>query len=415
MKRTQIALLLIGSIVFSQELIDGIAAIIGNQIILKSDVEQFARMSAIQLQIDPSRDRNAYSQLVQSSLNALIDENIMLEQARIETIEVKDRDVEATLDQRINEIIEQVGSRERAEEILGGSISKVKRDYRESIRNRMIVEKLKNEKFNTVSISRREVDTFFQTYKDSIPEIPPSLSFSHILFSVKPGVQEQESTRLKADSILKLIRLGNNFEELARRFSDDPGSAALGGDLGYLSRGDFIKSFEEAAFSLKRDEISDIVLTEFGYHIIQLIDRQGEKINVRHILLTPGVSDDNIETTRKTAQRVLDDILNEKITFDSAAVLFSDDKDVKINRGTINRISTNQIKNQEFIGVLDTLSIGYVSSVFQTNLGFHILRLNSVFDDTWPMLEQWALEYKRNHLYQQWIKKLRTQFFIDIK
>jgi peptidyl-prolyl cis-trans isomerase SurA len=398
----------------AQELIDGVAAIVGENVILKSEVDQFARLNASQLRIDPTKDTEAYLELLKRSLSALIDENILLEQAKIETIEVKDRDVENTLNQQIENMISQAGSKEAAEQILGSSITKIKRDYRSVIKNRLIVEKLRTEKFQKTTVSRREINKFYETYKDSLPEIPPTLDFSHILFVIKPGLPEEANAIRLGDSLLTAIKSGADFSELAKSHSDDLASAVYGGDLGYIKRGGFIKEFEEVAFSLQPNEISTLVKTDFGYHIIQMIDRKGENINVRHILIKPKVSEQNTLKTKAFADSVYN-LINNGLDFDSAAVYYSDDPDVKITKGRIRRIPKNQIQQPEFITVLDSLKYGQLSSVFQSSLGFHILRLNAIYDDTWITLEQWALEYKKNQLYREWVDELRSQFFIDIK
>jgi len=414
-KRSVCFLFFLTLLSYSQELIDGIAAIVGDHVILKSDVEQFARMNASQMRIDPQRDHEKYISILKKSLDALIDENILLEEAKIETIEVKDRDVENMLENQIQEIIAQAGSKEKAEEILGNPISKIKIDYRPLIKNRLIVEKLRTEKFKNVSVSRREVNEFYNTFKDSLPEIPPSLDFSHILIRISPGVKEEKEAKAKADSILKLLKNGQDFEKLARLYSNDPGSAAEGGDLGYINRGGFIKSFEEVAFTLSKGEISDVVKTDFGYHIIQQIDRKGEKINVRHILITPKISEQNILDSEKLSNEIRQKIINGSISFDSAAVKYSDDKDSKANKGRIERIPKNQIQNTVFLSVLNKLDIGQISPVFKTDIGFHILKLNNIHNDTWTTIEQWALEYKKSNLYQKWINDLKSKFYINIE
>jgi len=415
--RNQLVLIIFYSMFcFSQELIDGIAAIVGENVILKSEVDQFTRLYASQLGIDPRYDPQGYEQLMRQSLNALIDENILLEQAKIETIEVKDRDVENMLNQQIDHIITQVGSKEETEKVFGGPMQKIKKDYRQIIRNQLIAEKLKNEKFGKVTVTRREIKDFYETYKDSIPEIPPSIDFSQILFKLKPGSIENQIAKEKSDSILLLLRNNNgDFEDLARRHSDDQATAPYGGDLGFISRGDFIKNFEEVAFTLQKNQISNVVRTEFGYHIIQLIDRKGENINVRHILIKPEISDDNINATLSFADSIRNLIINHVIEFDSAVILFSDDPDVAKNRGKIQRIPKNQIQQPEFIAALDTLKIGEVCSIFQTDLGYHIIRLDAVYDDSWATLELWTLEYKKSKLYEKWIGELRSKFNIDIK
>jgi len=416
MRNQLVLLIFLASFCFSRDLIDGIAAIVGENIILKSEVDQFTRLYASQLGIDPRYDPQGYEQLTKQSLNALIDENILLEQAKIETIEVKDRDVENMLNQQIDHIITQVGSKEEAEKVFGSPMQKIKKDYRQTIMNQLIADKLKSEKFGKVTVTRREIKDFYETYQDSIPEIPPSIDFSQILFKLKPGSIEDKIAKDRADSILSILRNSNgNFEDLARKYSDDQATAQYGGDLGFISRGDFIKDFEEIAFSLQKGQISNVIKTEFGYHIIQLIDRKGENINVRHILIKPKISDDNINSILSLADSVRNLITNHVIEFDSAAVLFSDDPDVASNRGKIQRIPKNQIQQPEFIAVLDTLKIGELSPIFQTDLGYHIIRLDAVYDDSWATLEQWALEYKKSKLYEKWIVELRSKFNIEIK
>jgi peptidyl-prolyl cis-trans isomerase SurA len=399
---------------FSQELIDGIAAIVGEHIILRSEVEQFARLNASQLNIEPRRNPEKFKLIYQQSLDALIDEKILLEQAKIETIEVKNRDVEMMLEQQIESIIQQAGSKERAEKILGSPISQIKKDYYPIVKNRLIIEQLRSEKFKDVTVTRREIEEFYEHYKDSIPEIPQTYDFSHILFSISPGEREEREALAKADSILNRLKEGEDFGKLAKLYSDDPGSAREGGNLSYISRGGFIKEFEEVAFSLEKGQISDIVKTDFGYHIIQLIDRKGEKINVRHILIRPKISEQNIIETKHLADSIRNCILTESISFDSAVILFSDDAGAHLNRGRI-RIPRNQIQQAEFLQVLDTLEPSGMSQVFRTSMGFHILKLNGIYDNTWSVIERWALEYKKSNLYQEWLSELKSQFYIDLK
>ena len=414
-KQYFILLSILLTLVYSQELLDGIAAIVGENIILKSEVDQFARLNASQVGINPSKNIEAYNQLVGQSLNALIDENILLEQAKIETIEVKDREVESMLNQQIENIIYQAGSKENAEKILGNPLTKIKRDYRPIIKNRLIVEKLRNEKFSQINITRREIESFYDTFRDSIPEVPPTLDFSQILFHIKPGIKEENKARITADSLLDILRKGNDFSKLANKYSDDPASAAYGGDLGYIARGGFIKEFEEVAFSLQNNEISNVTKTEFGYHIIQLLDRKGENINVRHILIKPKISESNIESIENHIEYVRNLLITNKMFFDSAAVIYSDAPDAKTNKGRIHRIPKNQIQQQNFLSVLDTIKVGKISSVFKTDMGYHILKLNGIYDDSWTTIEQWALEYKKTQLYEEWLLKLRSKFNIEIR
>jgi len=400
---------------FSQELIDGIAAIVGDQVILKSEVEEFALMNAYQMQINPYQDQDKYNRLIQQSLDALINQHILLEQAKIETVEVKDREVEQMLQQQIDAMIQQTGSKEKAEEVLGKPLSQIEKDYRSTVEERLIVQRLQAEKFNNINISRREVEKFYQTHKDSLPKVQPSYTFQHILIQDKPGEVELRQARAKADSILTLLRQGGDFAKLARQYSEDPASAQFGGELGYIERGGFVKEFEQVAFAMEPDEISGVVKTQFGFHIIQLLDRKGEAVNVRHILIKIKSSPDNYKEARQKARKVHQQIKNESIAFDSAVVQYSDDVESKINKGLITRMPRNEIQNDVFLTVLDTLEENEVSSVFETEMGFHILKLVKRNDETWPTIEKWALENKRAQLYQEWIERLRTQFYVEKK
>lgn len=415
MKKLIISFLFPLCIVNAQSLIDGIAAIVGSNVILLSDIDQVARMTATQMNLNIYRDTTQFRLLKRNVLNSLIDDNILLEVARIETVEVKDRDVDNALNQQIESIISQTGSQEEAERILGAPLSKIKKDYRPIFKNRMIVEKLRSEKFKDVSVSRQEVESFYRTYKDSIPEIPPSVDFSSILFKVKPGTSEDNLARSTADSLLTLIHNGANFETLAREYSDDVASAKFGGDLGYIKRGAFIKSFEEAAFSLDIGEISPVIKTDFGYHIIQLLDRKGESINVRHILIRPSISQNNILFCRQLADSVRNLIVTNQISFDSAVMKYSDEPNKEISKGRVKHMPKNQIQNREFIEIINSLKIGEISPVFETDLGFHILKLNNIFDDTWVTLEKMALEFKKNRLYQEWLLRLRKDIYVETK
>jgi len=414
MKR-YVFLLLTFITIYSQELIDGIAAIVDDNIILYSEVEQLARLNASQMGINPEVNKEKYQKLRELALNALIEDKILVEQAKIESIEVSDREVEEMLNQKIEQIIKQAGSQQKAENLLGGPLNKIKRDYRPIIKNMILVQKLKSKKFQNITLTRQEVEKFYETYKDSIPEIPPTLDFSHILIEIRPGNKENQEALSLIDSLRELILNGHDFSELAKKYSDDPATAPYGGDLGFIQRGDFITSFEEAAFSLEPDEVSDIIKTELGYHIIQLVDRKGEKIRVRHILIKPKISQENIEQARMKIYKIKKMIENKEISFDSAAYKYSDDPDAKINFGRIERIPKNQIKQKEFITILDTLKVDEISEPFRTEMGFHILKLNGVYNDMWITLEQYALQLKQMNLYLKWIEELKKNFYIEIK
>ncbi len=414
-KKRLIITVLIGILCFGQDVIDGIAAIVGEHVILKSDIEQYARMTASQYKINPNRNPKQFEILKERSLQNLIDEKILLEQAKIESIEVKDRNVEAMLEQQMQGMVSQAGGESKVVEIMGKPMSEIRKEYRDVVRNRLIVQNLQQSKFMDVTISRREVEQFKKEYKDSIPDIPPSLDFSHILIKPKASEDEDSEARQLIDSLYQLIEAGEDFGKLAMEYSQDLNSAKNGGELGFIERGNLVKSFEEAAFKLDPGETSDVVKSEFGYHIIQMIERKGEKINVRHILIQEKISDRNIDTARQKAFRIKEEIESKEISFDSAAVKYSDDVDLEKTKGRIRRIAKNQIENPEFIEVLDTLDTGEMSDVFRTEQGFHIIRLNNIYDDSYNTIRNWAKEMKKQKIYEDWVESLRDNFIIEIR
>jgi len=415
MKKRLVITFLIAFLCFGQEIIDGIAAIVGEHVILKSDVEQYARMTANQFRINPYSQKEKFLELKDRALQNLIDEKILLEQAKIESIEVKDRNVEQMLEQQMQGMVNQAGGEDKVIEIMGKSLSEVKKEYRDIVRNRLIVQNLQQTKFMDVTITRKEVEKFKEQYKDSIPEVPPSMDFGHILFKPKVSEDETSVAKLLIDSLYEEVKKGSDFGQLAMEYSQDFVSAKQGGELGFIARGNLVKSFEEAAFKLEPGEISEVVKSVFGYHFIQMIERKGEKINVRHILIKEEISDKNVDTARELALKVYDDIKAGTITFDSAAVKYSDDVDLEKTKGRIRRIPKNQIENQEFVKVLEKLEKSEMSEVFKTDQGFHIIRLNNIYDDTYITLENWAKEMKKQEFYENWVENLRNNFTIEIR
>ncbi|MCF7885685.1 MAG: peptidylprolyl isomerase [Candidatus Marinimicrobia bacterium] len=409
-KRLIIILFLIISNLFSQQVIDGIAAIVSDQIILKSEVQQYALIQAQQMGI---QNRDRFEKLINNSLEQLISNKLILKQAQIDTIEAEDRRVDQMLDQRIENLKSQAGGEAALEQEFGKSIFQIKEDYRPRIREQIIIQKYQQQELSNVSITRREVENFYKEYKDSIGTIPPSYTFGQILIEVKSGTQEISQVKEKADSIYNLLQKGADFEELAKKYSEDPATSEYGGDLGYTQRGNFVQRFEKTAFSMQEGNISPPVRTQFGYHIIKLVDRKGEKVHTKHILFKLKKSQKNYQESLEKAEKVRNMIVNNKISFDSAAVEFSDYKDVYVNRGIVNRVPKDEINNPDIVNTLDTLEIGEVSSVFRNDMGYNIIKLIDVHDDKWSRIKEYALNIKKQKRYQEHINELRQKFYIN--
>ena len=413
--------LVISSSSLKSQIVDGIAAIVGDEIILKSEVDQFAQTQALRMRIDPSRNPNRYQSIWRKTLETMIDQKILLDRAELDSIEVSEKEVEQALNEQIDGIIERVGSREKAEEILGYPISKLRRNYREEIRKQRLVEKIQQQKFNDITVGRREVEEFFSQYADSLPEINSGVKISHILIEIKAGSNADSLALNKIDSILTTIKSGEDFSELASLYSDDTNSALNGGELGFMKRGTLVPEFEEAAYSLSPGDISEIVRTEFGYHIIKLIERRGERINVKHILIMPKTGkydEDKVVILLKDLRARI--ISGE--SFEDVAGEYSDDPEVAINNGNLGWYDLTSLSIPQFAEVLDTLKVGNISKPIKTDYGYHIIKSIDIreggkltLEDNWYELESIVIRNKRLQVYDEWLDSIRDEVYIDIK
>lgn len=413
--------LVISSSSLKSQIVDGIAAIVGDEIILKSEVDQFAQTQALRMRIDPSRNPSRYQSLWRKTLETMIDQKILLDRAELDSIEVSEKEIEQSLNQQIDGIIQRVGSREKAEEILGYPISKLRRNYREEIRKQRLVEKIQQLKFNDITVGRREVEEFFSQYADSLPEINPGVKISHILIEIKAGSNADSIALNKIDSILTTIKSGEDFSELASLYSDDTNSALNGGELGFMKRGTLVSEFEEAAYSLSPGDISGIVRTEFGYHIIKLIERRGERINVKHILIMPKTGKYDEDKVVILLKDLRTRIISGEL-FEDVAGEYSDDPEVAVNNGNLGWYDLSSLSIPQFAEVLDTLIVGNISKPIKTDYGYHIVKSIEIREggkltlkDNWYELESIVIRNKRLQVYNEWLDSIRDEVYIDIK
>jgi peptidyl-prolyl cis-trans isomerase SurA len=305
--------------VLAQQVLDKVMAVVENEAILQSELTQYALNIAFQYRIDPRREPEKFQQLQDETLQNLINQKILLAKAEEDSIEVEERQVDSVLEEQINRMIQQVGSAQKLEEQMGMSINKLKRNFRDDVRKNLRVEKLQQTKFNLIKITRREVEEFYNSAKDSLPELKETVDISHILINVEAGQASEQKAREKIAGYLQEVKSGADFAELCRKYSEDPGSAARGGEIGFMERGDFVPEFEEVAFLLEPGQISDIVKTRFGFHIIQCIERKGDKINVRHLLIRLEPTNIDEEETEKKADDIRALLDNPENNFETIA------------------------------------------------------------------------------------------------
>ena len=284
--------------------VEGVAAIVGENIILKSDVSQVVSMTALQRGLDPSRDREVLEKLQGNVLGSLIDQKVILEMAKLDSIEVAEKDVESALDQQIDTFIMRAGTEEMAETMLGQSLNDFRREYWYDMRDRLITEQYQQQLIMSVNINRESVVAFFANYRDSLPMFPVTMKIRHLLVRIKPSEKNRLDAEKKIKNIRERILAGESFSELAEIYSADPGSKNNGGSLGYIRRNQMVKGFETVAFTQETNTISEPVETSFGFHILETTEKSGEKIKVRHILISPAITEEDETNTYNYAMTV---------------------------------------------------------------------------------------------------------------
>ena len=394
--------------------LDRIVATVDNDLILESELNAQVQFYALNNKIDP-----ATPGLKAQVLQTMINEKLVIAKAIEDSVTVTDEEVQQQMDAVIQQRVQQYGSEARLEEMYGMPLSRIKREFREDLRKNLLAQKLQQQHLGNTTVGRFEVEDFYRTYKDSLPRVPEECDLSEIGISPKPDEQAKAATRARLKAILDSVRSGADFASMARRYSQDPGSAAQGGDLGWVRRGMFVKEFETAVFAMADSQISDIVETEHGLHIIQLVERRGDAVHARHILLKIERSKEGDQATI----RLLDSLRTRALAGESFAELarkYSELRDNTIG-GNIGTAEIDQV-NPAFRPAIDTLKEGDISQPVKVpeNTGYryyivwlrkrtpaHVMSL----DQDYHKVEAIALNFKRTRDYQAWMEELKNQFY----
>jgi len=405
----------------SQEVLDRIVAVVDDQIILQSELLQYAYSLAVQMGIEPRQQPDKFGRLREGALESLIAQKVLLTKAQEDSVTVEQRQVDQVLEERLKTMTEQLGSEEKVEEYFGQPLRKVRRTLRDNIEEGLLVRTLQQRKFREIKLSRREVEDFYHAMQDSLPGVKAAVHLRHILLNIAAGEAAVQAARAKIDTLLKRARNGEDFAGLAKAYSEDPGSAAKSGELGFIQRGDFVREFEEAAFALQPGEISGVVRTQFGFHIIQLIDRRGEKINARHILIQLATSSNDEKDTESFAGRLREDILAGKISFEEAAKKYSTDQTTNEKGGDLGWFELDQLQVPAFREAAKTLQPGEISPPLKTQYGFHLVRLEErrdprqfTLEQDWQQIQEIALNAKNEKEFQNWVNTLKKQMYIRV-
>ena len=408
--------------VFCQDLIDGVAAIVGDKIILKSEVLQLSQMTALQNGIDPLLNPLLADRLNQQALEGMITQKILLAKAKIDSVdEIPSLEVDQALDQQIDNMIAQMGSEEKLLEVLGVKMREFRDDQWFEVRDRIIAERYQGQKISAISITRDEVITFFNTFRDSLPVVEPSFEVTQLIVPIVPGPEAQSAALDRAMNVRDKILEGEDFAAMARTISDDPSAAVRGGDLGFIRRGQLVPEFEAVAFNLDVDEISEIVETVFGYHIIQLLSRQGEKIRSRHILIKVSPSEDDRMAALEEIKSYFFQLEQEPVLFDTLVSDLST-KFPNINDlGYVGWVELGELPHPAYRSALFGIKSGDITPPFETPEGFHILKVLDnkeggvpTLEEYYPQIESLALRQKQSITFEKWLKRVRNDIFIKV-
>ncbi len=421
-------ILLIGSAVQVKaqngKIVDEIAALVGSHPIFWSDVEaQYTQAKAQGMTGDPFKLRCEI-------FENLIFQKLLVNQAEIDSLVVSDEQVVSELDRRLRYYISQFGSQQKLEEFYDKSIDEFKNELREPLRQELQSQQAQAAIVENVKMTPNETREYFNNLKpDSIPIIPTEYEIGQIVKTPVVGPSQLKEARDKIVALRERVLKGEKFSTLAVLYSEDPGSAAKGGELGLFGRGSMAPEFESAAFALKnKNDISEVIKTKFGYHFLQLIERKGDLVNVRHILIIPKVSPDDLVTAAAKLDSVADKVREDSLTFAKAVVLFSDDPG-KVNGGLIQsqssgdtRLAADELDPKVFF-VIDKMQPGDISASvpYTTEDGTQAYRVlylklrtephKANMKDDYNKIQQWALDSKKQKVIAKWIEtKSKTAY-----
>ena len=413
-----------------QSVVDEVIWVVGDEAILKSDVEML-RLQAAQ---EGTRWNGDPDCVIPEQIAV---QKLFLQQAAIDSIEVSESEISSGIDQQINYWIEMAGSREKLEEYKNQTVAQMRADLHDDYRDRQRVQKMKEHLVKDIKVSPAEVRQYFKDLpQDSLPFVPTEVEVQ--IITMTPKVEAEEINRVKDELREYTDRINKgeaSFQTLARFYSEDPGTARRGGEVGLTGRGTLDPAFANVAFNLTDPtKVSKIVESEFGFHIIQLIEKRGDKVNVRHILRKPQVSVAAEVQAINRLDSVANDIRNGKFTFEEAATVLSDDKDTRNNYGLMSNITqegrTSKFRLQdlpaEVARVVDTMAVGQVSEPFQmiNSRGKNICAIvklknrveghKAVITEDFQVMKEVVLAKRRNDVIHDWVVKKIKNVYVRI-
>ncbi len=407
------------------KLIDGVIALVGKEIVLKSDLDQ---------SVEAQKRQNPAIEIEQCRVfEDLLMEKLLLHQAALDSVEVGEEEVQANIDRRIQVFIQQIGSKEKLEQYYGKSVLEIKEEMAPLIRNQLTAQRMLQEINGDVEITPSEVREFFSSIpKDSLPLINAEVEYAEIVLYPKVSDEAKQDAIDKLKEIKGRIENGSSFNTMAVLYSEDPGSSRNGGEYKGIKRGQFVKEFEAVAFNLALNEISEPFKTEYGYHIVQVQRKIGQELDLRHILVKPKISNENLQACQQRLDSVRSLILMDSLTFAEAAEEYSDSEDSRLNGGRVMNPQTGDSKwetsqlDKNIFYALESIEEGTISDpvLFRTpdeKEGYKIIKLIdrseahvAAMSTDYQRIKQIALAMKKQKELENWTKEKITDTYVRV-
>ena len=409
----------------AQEMVEGVVAVIGDKAILKSEIEQ----QYLQLKASDLTNANLRCEVMEE----LMFQKLLSHQAEIDSLEVTEDEINDAIDQRIDYFVSQIGSEKKLEDYFGKTIAQIREEFQTIFKEQRLAQRMESKITSGVKVTPQEVLKFYNKIpEDSLPLFPEEIYLSQLVVYPKVDKSERERITKKLNGFKQRVQNGEDFAFLASLYSDDPGSAKVGGDLGFVKKGKLVPKFESVAFRLQEGELSDVVETKFGFHLIQMVNRRGQQFNIRHILIKPNISSNAVEKAKTKLDSIIQFMAKDTLSFEQLAIKYSEDES-KNNGGVIVNPQTGSssfvLEELEFSvsSTIDGLKENEYSKPtvfvsFDGRKGCRIINVDRIIEEhqanlkeDYDRIQSVALQEMKAQALNEWKKDKLKETYIDIK
>ncbi|MGO3193566.1 MAG: foldase protein PrsA [Sphingobacterium sp.] len=408
------------------KLVDRVVATVGSSVILQSDVEK--QYAEYLVQGQPA-DENVKCYMLQQ----LVTQKLLSQQAIIDSIEVSESEVDDDLNRRMQSMVRQAGGKDRLEEFLNRSLLQYKEEMRPNIAEQLKAHRMQMTIQSAINVTPQEVKGYFESLnQDSLPYFNTEVEIGEVVVNPVLTKEEKEQYRIKAEGYRKQVLDGSDFGTVARLYSEDRGSAVAGGELGFATRSNYVKEFSAMAFKLKEGDISPVFETKYGFHFMQVLQRRGEEVNVRHILIQAKPTSASLDRAKLKIDSIYEKVTSGKLSFHAAASLYSESEETKYSGGMVRNpqdgsslIPMDQLDRESFTAI-DPLKVGEYSKSFISkdrtgNEQYKFMYLKSRIaphkanmEQDFAKIQEAATQDKINRELSEWFQERKENTFIDI-